>query len=392
MSEGISEQAAKEEADSSVAHPSLYLSFLPPRGIDNMSNKRRDKTIKVMLATVTTQKTSVYTEIDNEKPGGGGVTTTEPQREVGEHWGSPMHHQNGEYFSDQTLGEGHFQASKKPSELNLGLHVQGRGPFIKQQGGETGEEHQATLDPQDRESMSVVTGTERQSSTPPRKETAIATTNTGSSEEACAGQENEKKPSARGNSSAPRGSEPPQNQQILPSDKGTPVEDESMLKTEKPRDYDVLCGRGRAYSKRPGNSRMQAIIGMRQAEYDLSKRLAKATISRELVRAIKWGGHRFLRKNKTHNVWLEVSDEEARLKVTHALRDARPKPTRTQGQEETLLESGLPNRTFGTRSPLAPPHPIIGHDKGSKREEDALIVSRFLASEAYRKFCASCNF
>jgi len=58
----------------------------------------------------------------------------------------------------------------------------------------------------------------------------------------------------------------------------------------------------------------------------LADRDDKTEMTRDLVKKIASMGGRFLKFRQSHKDWVEVSEEEARLKVAHTMRDGRPQP------------------------------------------------------------------
>jgi hypothetical protein len=80
---------------------------------------------------------------------------------------------------------------------------------------------------------------------------------------------------------------------------------------------DVLFGRGYKLNSHPGNIYYRNIVEEARRAYDTCSRKEKKTETEKIVKAIKKRG-RFLRLEGS--VWVEVTDENARLKVSHAFR------------------------------------------------------------------------
>lgn len=96
-----------------------------------------------------------------------------------------------------------------------------------------------------------------------------------------------------------------------------------------PQENDVLYGRGKQYRKHPGNKRMKLVIDLHRNAYTNANRIAKTNMSKEIVNIIKSSGDkggRFLRFDRKVNSWVEVSDDSAREKVSHAMRDGKTRP------------------------------------------------------------------
>ena len=148
-------------------------------------------------------------------------------------------------------------------------------------------------------------------------------------------------------------------QQNVPLAESDDKNDEDEDKIYVPRKYDVLLGRGRPLQDHPGNLRFHKIINRARAAYMKSRKDGKAGIAREVLDEIKIsrkkiesdgnqpsgddedgdevsspssGGEpgRFLKKVGDANTsnenmyWVEVSQEVAIEKISHALR-GRPR-------------------------------------------------------------------
>jgi hypothetical protein len=84
---------------------------------------------------------------------------------------------------------------------------------------------------------------------------------------------------------------------------------------------DVLCGRGGATNNHLGNKRFRAIVVEYQYEYLEAKKKEKAVIARQIVERIKKSGGRFLKRDATSDVWVEVTPKKATEKTSQALRE-----------------------------------------------------------------------
>lgn len=89
-----------------------------------------------------------------------------------------------------------------------------------------------------------------------------------------------------------------------------------------PRCSDVLLGRGRPYQEFPGNAKLAEIIDdHREAYQQPQRKLRKTAISNEVLKIIKLSNGRFLKKHESdEGIWVEVSDEIARDKISHSFR------------------------------------------------------------------------
>jgi len=90
-----------------------------------------------------------------------------------------------------------------------------------------------------------------------------------------------------------------------------------------PERNDVLFGRGKNERNHFGNRHLRTICRERLSTYEAADREEKTEISKDIVKEIQSMGGRFLKLNVTRDGWLLVSDEDARKKVSHLMRDAR---------------------------------------------------------------------
>jgi hypothetical protein len=89
---------------------------------------------------------------------------------------------------------------------------------------------------------------------------------------------------------------------------------------DDPLPNDVLLGRGKPIQERPGNVRLREMIDTHKDKYE--QKGAKRIVSAYIVRLVKEEGGRFL-KEVEHGGWVEVDDDTARTKVSHAFRARR---------------------------------------------------------------------
>jgi len=112
-----------------------------------------------------------------------------------------------------------------------------------------------------------------------------------------------------------------------------------------PHSKDILLGRGRPYQLYPGNLALGDMINLNKAQYAISKKMDKKTITAEIVTNIHNSGGRFLKRDycpKHKNIdWEEVDFETARLKVSHSFR------TTTKSQTNQEQHEGNGEENFG---------------------------------------------
>ena len=90
-----------------------------------------------------------------------------------------------------------------------------------------------------------------------------------------------------------------------------------------PGRFDVLLGRGKKYDLHMGNVRFRHLIEDCREKYESASRNVKTKLSAEIVEIVHENCGRFLKQDGVG--WVEVEDETARLKVSHAFRAMRAK-------------------------------------------------------------------
>jgi hypothetical protein len=92
-----------------------------------------------------------------------------------------------------------------------------------------------------------------------------------------------------------------------------------------PRDADVLCGRGGAALRHPGNQTYRRLVSLNKGLYVTCLKTEKLKISRSIVAAIREQNGRFLEKDNDRNAWYDIGEKKAVEKTSQALREGAPK-------------------------------------------------------------------
>ncbi|CAB9516792.1 expressed unknown protein [Seminavis robusta] len=92
-----------------------------------------------------------------------------------------------------------------------------------------------------------------------------------------------------------------------------------------PRDTDVLCGRGGAALRHPGNQTYRRLVNLNKGLYITCLKTEKLKISRSIVAAIREQNGRFLEKDAGKASWFDIGDKKAIEKTSQALREGQPK-------------------------------------------------------------------
>jgi hypothetical protein len=103
--------------------------------------------------------------------------------------------------------------------------------------------------------------------------------------------------------------------------KETKVMSQSTMDSYSPRPYDILCGRNRNAFNNIGNRRFRITVSMNVEKYgSLRSRYERSKFIASLAQTMKYeAGFRFLKRKGGQQI--ELSDEEIRAKIGHAIRD-----------------------------------------------------------------------
>ena len=111
-----------------------------------------------------------------------------------------------------------------------------------------------------------------------------------------------------------------------------------------PLDTDVLCGRGGAALRHPGNQTYRSLVQLNKGLYISCLKMEKLKISKSIVAAIREQKGRFLEKDN-NGTWYDIGDKKATEKTSQALREGQPKLKEKfeelSGNPAAMLESQL---------------------------------------------------
>lgn len=95
-----------------------------------------------------------------------------------------------------------------------------------------------------------------------------------------------------------------------------------MVFISTPSDIDILCAKDKTYSKHPGNLKYRELIEEHAQSYtNESSKQIKMKVTKHIVEHLEALGARFLRRIQGQDVcWEEITTQEARDKISHALR------------------------------------------------------------------------
>jgi len=130
---------------------------------------------------------------------------------------------------------------------------------------------------------------------------------------------------------------------------------------ENPRPYDILCGRNRNTFNNIGNRRFRITINMNVEKYDaLHSRHERSKFIASLAHTMRYEvGFRFLKKNGKNSETVDLTDDEVRAKIGHALRDLSTVLRETGGDDGSNADSKVPR-----------PGPYKKQDKQFKTENN----------------------
>lgn len=124
----------------------------------------------------------------------------------------------------------------------------------------------------------------------------------------------------------------------------------SLIEIDDPRDSDVLCGRGGAALRHPGNQTYRRLVHLNKGLYITCLKAEKFKISRSIVAAIREQDGRFLERNTQKGTWYDIGDKKAIEKTSQALREGQPKlrqqivelGTGASGTSSALVDNSFP--------------------------------------------------
>lgn len=140
---------------------------------------------------------------------------------------------------------------------------------------------------------------------------------------------------------------------------------EHSRKTVQPHVLDVLLARGRTHTDRPANRICRAAVEHNMEAYNsANSRKEKMRISTKIVHSITCRGGRFLVFDKGADGWVELNDEEARTRVTQAMRNIRQQQRLQQLKEWRKLLSAKAGAEAAR---------LLDQEGGTKAESSTLV-------------------
>jgi hypothetical protein len=129
----------------------------------------------------------------------------------------------------------------------------------------------------------------------------------------------------------------------------------------RPQRMDVIVGRGKSHAGHPGNAYFYHLIDQQVAQYATVRKSGKTRIIRTLVDQVLGVGGRFVRFDKAHACWHEVSMNVALAKTSQAIRyrcSLVPPTTATTSHQKNNYNNasttGVPLGVPPLLQPLAP--------------------------------------
>eukprot|EP00934_Nitzschia_sp_Nitz4_P005559 Nitzschia sp. Nitz4//scaffold169_size48518//21727//23238//NITZ4_007071-RA/size48518-processed-gene-0.78-mRNA-1//1//CDS//3329538385//5549//frame0 len=98
-----------------------------------------------------------------------------------------------------------------------------------------------------------------------------------------------------------------------------------MKDISEPKETDVLCGRGGAALRHPGNQTYRRLVNLNKSMYITCQKTDKLKISRSIVAAIRDQNGRFLERDSKKQTYYDIGDKKAIEKTSQALREGQPK-------------------------------------------------------------------
>lgn len=97
-----------------------------------------------------------------------------------------------------------------------------------------------------------------------------------------------------------------------------------LVDVPTPLNTDVLCGRGGAALRHPGNTAYRRLVTLNKGLYATCLKAEKLRISRSIVVAVREQNGRFLERDLKKGTWFDIGDRKATEKTSQALREGQP--------------------------------------------------------------------
>ena len=126
----------------------------------------------------------------------------------------------------------------------------------------------------------------------------------------------------------------------------------------QPRDFDILCGRGRGVWEHPGNRRFKSLIEAQAEKYATARnKMDKGVVVASIVDSIREEGILFVKKDSKSQRWVDIGEYQAREKTSHAMRDhicKRRTTSRNSTQQSKNNAKAVPQQLRKTKRTQQP--------------------------------------
>lgn len=173
---------------------------------------------------------------------------------------------------------------------------------------------------------------------------------------------------------------------------------ESFAGIECPTHNDVVFGRGWVKVRHPGNAVFRDMIETQLEKYTNTRsKRDKTLMTWSIVSELKESGARFLREDKS-GWWMEVSNEEARRKVSIGFRDIRKAKTKSAKLATAALSDGNGNnQAIAATNPkrkIQQTDPVVQSrkaDNDTKKKKTTASLSNNIRNERDEGSCVFLN-
>jgi hypothetical protein len=137
-------------------------------------------------------------------------------------------------------------------------------------------------------------------------------------------------------------------------------------------DADVLSGRGGKTNKHPGNRTYRRIVKENRPRYKQMKSNShKQLMAESIILCVRNRGGKFLKQyGKDENTWVELSNEEALVKTTQALREIPSGTSSRAFNVERMLELKRKRSDVASSIPVASASSIYSDDRKMPSENN----------------------
>jgi len=151
----------------------------------------------------------------------------------------------------------------------------------------------------------------------------------------------------------------------------------NLTQQYQPTEQDILCRRGKAFKKHPGNIAFSSMIESHLQQYvALPTRIERGMLVAELRSKLFESGARFFKQDKTTNSWQLMDEESSHEKIRQTIRDSLRKQKKNAEKTSSRSKFNQAKQKLATK-----PHKACVES----------VESQFLYSDHIRRACLTAS-